>query len=487
MAQPGSGSSRTPFDNDLVNDPQSPRDTQPLTPHNATPSGAPQAGAPQVPGGIPPSAAPVNASRHLPPQVVTRGHNDDTTPHAVPTGPLTKRLPTSTLVGFALAGGAVGVLLLSMIVRSILPGPKNQVVYTPEGAPPPAPRVVMQPPADRNNVQSPQSSDFANRSVDDMDLPAADITIESQTQTSRDRTADGDNASRANRSRSRASAGDSDDDRSTSNNTGTGTRSSQLPDERDTGEGNSSSASSSSSREIPSQFETSSSSSAQSEGRYSSRRGYAITPPDGYTLRSSGRRTVWRGPAGEQILVETGDTNGTPREGWERLDKALSKKYGSKYRSRGIRETTLAGKPAAVWEFEIDTPSGTQRKIDIAVHHKGRGYAVLGQAPAQRFEYARPRIEAAIRSFELQQRRSETSRGDASHSNAARSEPPSTRPSARSAPQRDDSDTSTRGTRPATAPRTEVQNRSNSSTSTRREAAPEPATEDAPPVRSEGY
>jgi hypothetical protein len=117
---------------------------------------------------------------------------------------------------------------------------------------------------------------------------------------------------------------------------------------------------------------------------------------------------VWRGPNGEQILVETGSTNGTPREGWERLDKALSRKYGSKYRNRGIRETTMAGKSAAVWEFEIDTPSGTQRKIDIAVHHQGRGYAVLGQAPAERFEDARPRIEAAIRSFELQRRRDAT-------------------------------------------------------------------------------
>jgi hypothetical protein len=107
MAQSGSGSSRTPFDNDLVNDPHAPRDTQPLSAQNPT---AP--GAVQPPGSSPPVGTQINASRQLPPQVVTRGHNDDTTSHSVPTGNLTKRLPTSTLVGFALAGGAVVVLLL---------------------------------------------------------------------------------------------------------------------------------------------------------------------------------------------------------------------------------------------------------------------------------------------------------------------------------------------------------------------------------------
>jgi hypothetical protein len=172
---------------------------------------------------------------------------------------------------------------------------------------------------------------------------------------------------------------------------------------------------------------------------------------------------VWRGPNGEQILVETGSTNGTPREGWERLDKALSRKYGSKYRNRGIRETTMAGKSAAVWEFEIDTPSGTQRKIDIAVHHQGRGYAVLGQAPAERFEDARPRIEAAIRSFELQRRRDATL---------------STRASSQRASNTASGDTNTtRVRRSSPAPRSE----------TNRDTVSEDSGEDTAPVRSEGY
>jgi hypothetical protein len=202
--------------------------------------------------------------------------------------------------------------------------------------------------------------------------------------------------------------------------------------------------------------------------RYSSRRGYAIIPPAGYKLQRSGRRTVWRGPGGEQILVETGSTNGTPREGWERLDKALSRKYGSKYRNRGIRETTLAGKPAAVWEFEIDTPRGTQRKIDIAVHHGGRGYAILGEAPANRFEVARPRIEAAIQSFELQRRREEAS-------------------STRSTSRRDDDDAvENRSRRSGSVPRAETRNNRDDSGDVGRRNA-ESDDDNAAPVRSEGY
>jgi hypothetical protein len=83
----------------------------------------------------------------------------------------------------------------------------------------------------------------------------------------------------------------------------------------------------------------------------------------------------------------------------------LARKYGKDYRSLGISETTLAGKRAAVWEFEIDSGNGTTRKIDVAVHDRGTGFAVLGSAPAGNFESMRPRLEAAINSFQLKSER----------------------------------------------------------------------------------
>jgi hypothetical protein len=73
MAQSGSGSSRTPFDNDLVNDPQAPRDTQPLT-SGVTP---PPHGV-QSPSVTPMAAPSSNLPRNFPPQVVTTRQDDDT-------------------------------------------------------------------------------------------------------------------------------------------------------------------------------------------------------------------------------------------------------------------------------------------------------------------------------------------------------------------------------------------------------------------------
>ena len=139
-----------------------------------------------------------------------------------------------------------------------------------------------------------------------------------------------------------------------------------------------------------------------SRGSYEGER-YTIAPPSGWTRRRSGQRTTWSGPGSAQILVEVAsDTAASPRADWEKLDRGFRKKYGRRYRSLGIRDTTLAGLPAAVWEFELDSKSGrTTRKIDNAVHSRGRGYAVLGSAPAERFEEVRPQIEEAIASFRL--------------------------------------------------------------------------------------
>jgi hypothetical protein len=130
-------------------------------------------------------------------------------------------------------------------------------------------------------------------------------------------------------------------------------------------------------------------------------RGFEITPPPGFSLRREGRRTIWQREDGAQILVETGKAgDGSPRVGWEKLSRDLKKRYGDRYRSLGIREGTLDGKPAAIWEFELTGKDGiTRRKIDIGIKHEGRGYAILGSAPKDKFDATLPDLQNAINTF----------------------------------------------------------------------------------------
>jgi hypothetical protein len=130
---------------------------------------------------------------------------------------------------------------------------------------------------------------------------------------------------------------------------------------------------------------------------------YEIAPPQGFTLQQAGRRTIWKHENGAQLLVETGKAGaGSLREGWQRLERDLQKRYGDGYKSLGISEGTLAGQPAAVWEFELTGKDGvTRRKIDIGIQHEGRGYALLGSAPREKFDAVFPQIRAALDSFKL--------------------------------------------------------------------------------------
>lgn len=133
------------------------------------------------------------------------------------------------------------------------------------------------------------------------------------------------------------------------------------------------------------------------------KRSYSIRPPSGFEISQRGRRTVWQGPGKSQFLVEVGDANGeSPRAGWEQLERGLQRKYGSRYTSYGIRDTTINGRDAAIWEFELQTPKGRVRKMDVAVHNGQNGYAVLGSAPAADFENYRPGFERAIRSLQIE-------------------------------------------------------------------------------------
>lgn len=133
------------------------------------------------------------------------------------------------------------------------------------------------------------------------------------------------------------------------------------------------------------------------------KRSYSIRPPSGFEISQRGRRTVWQGPGKSQFLVEVGDANGeSPRASWEELERGLQRKYSSRYRSHGIRDTTVNGRDAAIWEFELQTPKGRVRKMDVAVHDGKNGYAVLGSAPAADFENYRPDFERAIRSLQIE-------------------------------------------------------------------------------------
>jgi len=125
--------------------------------------------------------------------------------------------------------------------------------------------------------------------------------------------------------------------------------------------------------------------------------GYSITPPAGFKLQQVGRRTIWQGPNGAQVLVETGAPSGSPRRSWERLSAALAQKYGRRYRLLNIRDARLSGYPVAVWVFEI----GDIRKADVGLAHRGRGYAILVSAPRSRFRAWQPHFEATLRSFTL--------------------------------------------------------------------------------------
>jgi hypothetical protein len=129
---------------------------------------------------------------------------------------------------------------------------------------------------------------------------------------------------------------------------------------------------------------------------------YSITPPAGFTLVRIGQRTVWQGPEGTQLLVETTLSPGpSARTGWEQLHTAFIKKYRNRYRSHGITETHLAGRPAAAWEFALTTTAGTTYKRDVAVLDRGVGYGILVSGPAERFAAWRPQFETALQSFRL--------------------------------------------------------------------------------------
>jgi hypothetical protein len=440
---------RTPFDNDLIHDPTAPRQTQPLppTPQNVSQGAATNTHDPSLPPGnwAPPFAPPARpTASHLPPQVVPNRSNPTT-------GSLssTRRVPVGVLAGLAAVGGAIGVIVLSSMFRSAAPRPNVVGVITSEEEqarqtqarqqtrPTPAPKIIIGEPraGSKTEIIVPDDADAptnANTLVNDRpsDVASDDVTPNDTRSNDADSETVVRNPSPPARERRtpnsavaavpdaseadlpvRSTDNDLSEDVTTSSTSNSDDQSDSAGERSSTqGERLSQGARSDSSRN----------SERAATARYvERRRAYSVEPPAGFTLSRRGRRTLWNGPQGTSFLVEVGPSQGTsPRQGWEDLERSLQKKYGRKYRSRGIRETTVDGRPAAIWEFELDTARGTVRKIDVAVHDRSNGYAVLATAPAERFEEWRPRFETAIRSLRIDsgkpsaKRNEESSTGD---------------------------------------------------------------------------
>lgn len=351
---------RTPFDDDLLNDPDAPRHTQPLP--------APQQSATSSTGSALPSG-PSAVAPSLPPQVAVNG-----TPAQPTTTSLSeRRFPLSVVVGLAMVGGALLVILVSTVLGKLMPRPINQktaqtTLQTPT---PRAPQIVMAPSTpDANDLPTPQQPDSSPQNdvlPDDSmtpDIVAPDIS-----------SPDG----------------------------------SPTPDAPDIN-----------APDVDATPQTNTSQTSATDGVYHSRkRNYSIRPPKDFRIVQSGRRTAWHGPEETKLLVEIGAVDSSsPRKGWEKLDRALQKKYGAKYQNGGIRETTINGRQAAVWEFDLELKSGRVHKMDVAIHEGNRGFAVLATAPADNFENWRTRFENTIQSLQIE------SKSDAAESDTMRDKTP---------------------------------------------------------------
>ena len=469
---------RTPFDDDLVANPNAPRHTQPLpaqqpapvpvvppaspapqTPTNAqsstqptfTPTFTPTTPSPLPSGpstfsGVPSSGVPTSGVPPLPRQVIPA---DDDAP--VQTTTLSaRRVPMSVIVGLAMVGGAIGVVMLSSAFGRLAPRPDSPGVITAEQeqsrnanqtATAPAalatPRVAVAPPRTSKPAANGQTdsdstdSNSANAdltnpddvSPDDasLDAPMPDVAEPGGQDGRGVRSGSGSNpnvATTPRRTNDTSNNRVSDNGAVDSDAPNDDTADSSTPrnqdlrsdSNRNLSRDNSGSANSGDNRSDNSAANDPAASPRDIEysnqdvkPRYvERRRSYSIRPPSGFQIAQRGRRTVWQGPGKAQFLVEVGDAEGaSPRQDWENLERGLRRKYGKRYRGYGIRETTINGRQAAIWEFELQTPAGRVRKVDVAVHDGKNGYAVLGSAPAEDFENYRPAFDRAIRSLQI--------------------------------------------------------------------------------------
>ena len=443
---------RTPFDDDLIQDPDAPRNTQPLPtpPLPLTPTSSTRSALPSGPSTI--NSAPI-----LPPQVVV--------PNAAPgnnaprTGVLPTKIPMTFIVGLAAVGGALAVIFISGAFSKLLPhssqtassnaatqtsrdanpnGEKpNRTVpmIAPLASPSPnhSPRIVVAPTPIRNDnatsqdFPTPENSarndstndDSPNSSSSDTNLDNTrndnrnGDTSNGNSSNSANLNGNGDNANNGNSGNSSSANGNSDSNSNANSKARGDSDTDSPPRSNDARSGATPDIEYSNRADSGSSNGDSRNPSAGENGRHVARKyGYSIQAPEGFRISRSGRRTVWRGPDDAQMLVEIGGAASTPRAGWESLERSLQKKYGAKYQSRGIREAQINGRNAAIWEFELETKKGCVRKIDVALHDGKNGFAVLGSAPADKFENYRAQFEKSVASLQIETKsRTATPRG----------------------------------------------------------------------------
>lgn len=395
----------TPFNN--PNDPGSDsfgRSTQPLPPHgqntsnpppgtllNGLQSGAPTGNSATAPPAAPPSAPAYGAPSYSAPSVQAPAPG----PAPAPTSPLASvlKVPLPTMIGLAVTGGVLLAILVPAAMRRAIP-PASMKTLPPSVDTP----IVVRPPAQDNGGSTAQATSGP-----------LDAGAKAPVLAPKDSAADAQNsASSQSTSTSQASPDDTLASDASTRGTGSGTKNvddgsdaASQPSQADAQPNDSTQPSAQSDAQGAALGRTQGK--APHKSRHRGRALYSIAPPEGWRRGQSAGRATWRGPNGAQLLVEVApDVTSSPRADWEKLSRAFEKKYGPRYRSLGIHETTLAGRPASQWEFELDSPSGaTTHKIDIAVHAGGRGYAVLGSAPSDKFDQMRPQLDAAINSFQL--------------------------------------------------------------------------------------
>lgn len=438
----------TPFDTQLVDDPNAPRHTQPLpsqfapTPTTVTaPTSIPSQTPTYAPRSLPSQVVPNQAVPNNDPSMTSSTRSANQTPtlqtptiappvpfsapvnnvpaNSVPTNSPTSslpasRLPLGTIAGLAAIGGALAVVFGSAFFRRLAPVPENArgnstIVIEKKSAPANSGTIILERPAETSGTEKGVSIEVQDEKLTPR-KSAPRIVTAAPVPTIKEPDSENDVSSRDN-----TSSGDIEYSNSTRDENPT--RADEVRSDNSSRNDTDSFNDNSASNNIKSNNVKSDNARSEDAARFiEKRRAYSIQPPREFRLAQKGRRTIWKDQSGAQLLVEVGDNDGeTPRAGWEKLDRSLQKKYGSRYRSRGIRNTTLNGRQAAAWEFDLKQKNGvTVRKLDVAVVDGKNGYAILASAPVERFEEMRPTFNRALDSFQIDNGNSSEKLDDAS-------------------------------------------------------------------------
>ena len=425
----------TPFDTQLVDDPNAPRFTQPLPSQNAPSQNAPSQTPTYAPHALPRQVVPdVDANTHNNTTSSTRSANQvapiamppiapTTAAPIAPNAPLhsptahlpASRLPLGTIVGLAAVGGALLVVFGSAFFRRLAPVPEkarnhSTVVIEKRPAPSKPNTIILKRPDEAELAPNDAQIENVAPKNDTVSTPRESTIAPDEFNGSapRDANTSTDDIEYSNQNLNK------DLNQTRDKNA---TRNDQIPDSATSSRNRAPERNAISENNFSAKSSSEKSSSNNVASRFiEKRRAYSIQPPREFRLTQKGRRTIWKSAGGAQLLVEVGDNDGeSPRAGWEKLDRALRKKYGLRYQNRGIRDTTLNGRQAAAWEFDLQQKNGSVvRKLDVSVVDEKNGYAVLASAPVEKFEAMRPTWNRVLDSFQIE---STTSNSTSDYSN----------------------------------------------------------------------